>query len=103
MLEALRERLGLVKHNHPIDQLTVGASLLSGVALYPQVFKALATREVAGLSPTTFFIMVITNTIWVAYGIHRKSLPLVISGVLNFIAAALILGLYFAFGDGLAQ
>ena len=97
----LRERLGLVKHNHAIDQLTIGASLLSGVALYPQVFKAFSTRQVAGLAPSTFFFMTVSNSIWIAYGIHRKSLPLVISGVLNLIASVLILVMYFAFGDGL--
>lgn len=96
----LRERLGLVKHNHPIDQLTVGASLLSGVALYPQVFKVFITKEVIGLAPSTFFILTVTNAIWIAYGIHRKSLPLMISGVLNLIASAAILAMYFAFGDG---
>jgi uncharacterized protein with PQ loop repeat len=100
MFNGIREQLGLVKHNHPIDQLTIGASLLSGVALYPQVFKAFTTREVAGLAPSTFFFITISNIIWIGYGIHRKSLPLLISGVLNLIAAVLILGMYFAFGDG---
>jgi MtN3 and saliva related transmembrane protein len=101
MLNGFRDRLGLTKHNHPIDQLTVGASLLSGVALYPQLFKVFATKDVAGLSPATFFILTITNAIWIAYGVHRKSLPLLISGVLNLIASGTILAMYFAFGDGL--
>jgi uncharacterized protein with PQ loop repeat len=101
MFKEIREQLGLTKHNHPIDQLTIGASLLSGVALYPQVFKVLATREVAGLAPSTFLFIAISNIIWLAYGIHRKSLPLLISGILNLIASGLILGMYFAFGDGL--
>lgn len=100
MFNGLGEKLGLKKHNHPIDQLTVGASLLSGVALFPQVFKILETKQVSGLSPSTFFILIVANCIWIAYGIHRKSVPLLISGTLNLVASSLILGMYFAFGGG---
>ncbi|MCC7523136.1 hypothetical protein IT407_05065 [Candidatus Uhrbacteria bacterium] len=87
------------KHNHPIDRLTEGASLLSGIALYPQVFKIFTTKNVDDLAPSTFFILVVTNIIWIAYGVHRKSIPLLISGSLNLISSSLILGMYFAFGQ----
>ncbi|MCK9361624.1 PQ-loop domain-containing transporter [Patescibacteria group bacterium] len=100
MFDGLRKRLHLDKHDHPIDRLTEAAALLSGVALYPQVFKIVTTRHVADLAPTTFFIMVITNTIWIAYGIHRKSIPLLISSTMNLVAASLIVVFFFVFGNG---
>lgn len=97
MFESLREKVGLTKHNHPIDKLTEAASLLGGIALFPQAFKIFVTHHVSDIEPSTFLIMVLTNSVWTAYGVHRKSLPLLISGILNFIAAALILSMYLVF------
>lgn len=102
MFNGLRERLSLGKHNHPIDRLTEAAALLSGVALYPQVFKIFSTKHVADLAPTTFLIMLVTNTIWIAYGIHRKSLPLLISGVMNLIAASIIVSSFLIFSNSVS-
>lgn len=85
------------KHNHPIDHLAEAASLLSGIALYPQAFKIFATKTVDDIAPTTFLIVFLTSTIWIGYGRHRKSLPLLISGSLNMVSSALILGMFLLF------
>lgn len=85
------------KHNHPIDHLAEAASLLSGISLYPQAFKILTTKMVGDIAPSTYFIVLVTSFIWIAYGAHRKSLPLLISGSLNMVSSALIVILFFAF------
>lgn len=100
MPHGLAHRKLFSKHNHPIDHLTEFAALLSGISLFPQAYKIFMTRTVADIAPSTYFIVLISNTIWIAYGVHRKSPPLLISGVLNLIATILILGMYFTFGNG---
>ncbi len=97
MANGLADRKLFSKHNHPIDHLTEGAALLSGIALFPQVFKIFETKHVGDLAPSTFFILVISNAVWIAYGVHRRSLPLLISGSLNFVASGLILAMFFLF------
>lgn len=98
MLNGLRSR-GFAKHNHPIDRLAEANGLLTGIALYPQLFKVIGTREVASLSPSTFFIIFVTNIIWLAYAFHRKSSPIVIAGVLNVISSGALIVLFFLYGD----
>lgn len=82
---------GMKKHRHPLDRLTEATALLSGVGFYPQLFKLYTTRQAADLAPTTFLIFTISNAIWIAYGIHRRALPILISSSLNLIASACIL------------
>lgn len=94
------DRIGLRKHNHRIDMLANANALVSGIALYPQLFKIFSTHSVSGLAPSTFFLIFISNIIWQAYGWHRKNLPIIISSGLSATAAAAILGLFFLWGNG---
>ncbi|KAA0206993.1 hypothetical protein EDM68_00160 [Candidatus Uhrbacteria bacterium] len=100
MLDAFRARMGIKRHNHPIDLLAEANGLLSGIALYPQVFKALTTRHVADLAPSTFFIMFVTNLIWFAYAVHRRALPIIIASIMNILAAGTLVVLFFVFKNG---
>ncbi|MEK7473580.1 MAG: PQ-loop domain-containing transporter [Patescibacteria group bacterium] len=97
MLDGFRRRFGIKRHNHPIDLLAEANGLLSGIALYPQVFKALATRQVSDLSPTTFFIIFTTNIIWFAYAIHRRALPVIVASILNGIASGVLIAFFFLY------
>jgi uncharacterized protein with PQ loop repeat len=83
MLDGFRDRIGLTKHNHPIDFLAEANGLLSGIALYPQLFKVLVTHSTADLAPSTFFIMFVNNIIWHVYAWHRKAAPIIISSSLT--------------------
>ncbi len=88
MHHSLFKRLfSLGQHNHPIDKLAEANSLLTSVALYPQFFKALATHQTTGISPTTYAIILVNNIVWIAYGIHRKTPPLVLASTMTVIAS----------------
>ena len=83
--------LGLKKHHHPIDLLAEANALLSGIGLFPQLFKIINTHRLGDLSPSTFLIVFVTNLIWHAYGWHRKNLPTIVASALTAIASGTIL------------
>ena len=90
MLEVLIRRLCPGKHHHPIDLIAEINAVVGGLAAFPQLWKTLLTRQVAGLEFTTFFLMFVTNVVWTIYGVHRRSLPVIISSVLTFVANGML-------------
>lgn len=100
MLDGVRRRFGIKRHNHPIDLLAEANSIVSGIALYPQVFKVLQTRQVADLSPTTFFIIFITNIVWLIYAVHRRALPVMLASIMHTISSGLLIYFFVMYGNG---
>jgi uncharacterized protein with PQ loop repeat len=98
MLDGFRKRLGIKRHNHPIDLLAEANSVISGIALYPQLFKVLQTRQVSDLSLTTFLIVFVTNIVWFAYAVHRRALPIMLASILNGVASAFLIYFFVAYG-----
>ena len=88
---------GAKKHNHFIDHLTELIAFLSGIALYPQVYKAFTTKQTGDLSFFTFSLLILTNSVWITYGFHRRSTPILISSGLNLIASLLLVGFIIVF------
>lgn len=86
MLDAINRIFNSDKHHHPIDRLAQVNALVSGVALYPQLFKVLFTGNVTGFSLLTYALIVLNSLIWIIYALHRKLLPLLISSILNLLA-----------------
>lgn len=79
-------------HHHLIDKLALLNGLISGVTLYPQIFILLSSEtKTSNLSQLSFWLILLNSVIWLLYGSHRKNLPLVISSLLNIVAAGLIL------------
>ncbi|MBI5654270.1 hypothetical protein HZC53_01250 [Candidatus Uhrbacteria bacterium] len=83
------------KHRHFIDYLAEVNSCISAIALFPQLFTLVCGGTSSGLSPFTFILISSTSCIWLAYGIHRHSPPLVISSSLNAFASLGILVMIF--------
>lgn len=67
------------KHHHPIDKLADVNAIFNGLALLPQLVKAIHSGRTSDLSPVSFGILFICNLIWLTYGIHRKALPMILS------------------------
>lgn len=82
----------IVLHNHLIDRLAFVNGIISGIALYPQVFGVLANGSAAGVSLFTFLIIFINSFVWLAYSIHRGLISLGIASVFNLIASAVLIG-----------
>ncbi len=81
-----------VIHNHWIDKLALLNAVLSGVTLYPQLYLLLVTEiNSESISVLSFALILSNSIIWLWYGVHRGTYPLIISSALNAIAAGAIL------------
>lgn len=84
-------------HHHAIDLIADANALVSGLALYPQLIKVVATHHVNDLSVVTFYIVFFTNITWFAYGIHRRALPVLLTSVMNLGASGILIALVYMF------
>lgn len=87
----LRRNPLLVVHVHLIDRLAVFNGIISGVALYPQVFKVLQSGDLSGVSVTSFIVIFLNNIVWAVYAFHRTLISLLIAALLNILAAGILL------------
>ncbi len=62
------------------------AALFTTVANVPQAIKTIRTRSTKGVSALTYGFLTVGLALWVAYGIFRNDLPIILS---NGIAALL--------------
>jgi len=82
---------GKQKHKgHFIDKLAVANGFLSGITLYPQVFKVVFSGNVSGLSLVALLLLFFNSVVWCVYAIHRNLVSLLISSVLNCVASLLL-------------
>ena len=78
-------------HHHLIDRLAFFNGLVSGIALYPQVWSALSHGNVEGVSALTYSLILINSLVWVIYAVHRGLLSLGIASLLNALASTILL------------
>lgn len=81
----------LIVHHHLIDRLAFFNGLISGIALYPQVYSIFLTGSTAGVSLTTFIIVFINSIVWLFYAVHRQLFSLGLASMLNLIASGLLI------------
>jgi uncharacterized protein with PQ loop repeat len=79
------------QHTHPLDKIAEINGVLSGIALFPQVFKIATTKTTDDLSVSTFVFILINSLIWTLYARHRSLPQLLLSSLLNGLAAAILL------------
>lgn len=80
----------LTIHHHFVDKLALMAGIVSGLALYPQVWIIMQSPTLEHFSTSTFAIIFVNSFVWLAYSIHRGLLSLGISAMLNMIASGLV-------------
>jgi uncharacterized protein with PQ loop repeat len=78
-------------HNHLIDKLAVVSGLVSGIALYPQIYEIIVNSVQNTLSPLTLYLIFFNNIVWFVYGIHRQLISLVIAAFLTITASGILL------------
>jgi len=83
--------MSLEVHHHFIDRLAFVNGIISGIALYPQVWAVLTTDSVAGISLSTFILIFLNSLVWLAYAIHRGLLSLGIASIFNLIASGILI------------
>ncbi|MCR4279121.1 MAG: hypothetical protein NUV78_00030 [Candidatus Zambryskibacteria bacterium] len=77
-------------HHHFIDRLAFFNGIVSGVALYPQVWAVLSSGSSLGVSLPTFIIILLNSLVWLTYSIHRGLISLAIASIFHFIASTIL-------------
>ena len=63
------------------------AATLTTVSFLPQVYKTWSTKATEGLSLTMYLIFFIGVILWLIYGIHLNSLPMIFANIITAILA----------------
>jgi MtN3 and saliva related transmembrane protein len=67
------------------------AATLTTLAFVPQAIKTLRTRDTRSISLHMYVVFTIGIAFWLAYGIVLRSWPMIISNIITFALAAMIL------------
>ena len=74
------------------------AGILTAICFLPQTIKTIRTRDVKGLSLTSYFIYTIGILSWVIYGFFIHSVPMILFNSISAVFAGSIL--YTIFTEG---
>lgn len=62
-----------------LDLLGLAASIFTTSSQIPQVIRTYKTRDVSGISLSTYVIITIGLLLWLTYGIIKNDLPLIVA------------------------
>ena len=61
------------------------AGLFTTIAVFPQIYKAIKTREVKDVSLSMFIILCIGVGLWTVYGFLKNDWPIILTNGISFI------------------
>ena len=67
------------------------AAVFTTSAFVPQVYKTYKTKSVDGLSLTMYIVFLTGIILWLIYGIHLKSLAMILSNIVTGLLALLLI------------
>lgn len=67
------------------------AAFLTTVSFLPQVYKTWKTKDTQGISLSMYSGFFIGIVLWLIYGIHLKSLPMILANGITAVSALFIL------------
>ena len=59
------------------------AAFITTASFLPQVFKTYKTKDTSGLSLTMYIAFFIGIVLWLIYGIHLNSLPMILANAIT--------------------
>ncbi|HOY69974.1 MAG TPA: SemiSWEET transporter [Methylotenera sp.] len=62
-----------------LDILGLAASIFTTSSQIPQVIRTYKTRDVSGISLSTYVIITIGLLLWLTYGLMKNDLPLIVA------------------------
>jgi MtN3 and saliva related transmembrane protein len=74
-----------------IKILGIAAAILTTAANIPQAIKMIRTRSTKSISAATYALLLTGLLLWLAYGIIRKDLPIILANAVSAVLAAIIL------------
>jgi uncharacterized protein with PQ loop repeat len=91
MEEKEHQEHNVYEHHHFIDKIILLNGLVSGIGLYPEVFRALVFKKDVAISLVTLVIILVNSFVWLLYSLHRTLRGLFVSSLLNVIATVFLL------------
>lgn len=67
------------------------AGVFTTLAVLPQIFKAIKTREVKDVSPYMFVVLCLGVGLWTFYGILKTDWPIILTNGISFILNGIML------------
>lgn len=62
------------------------AAIITTAAFLPQVFKTYKTKDTSGLSLSMYISFLFGVVLWLIYGFHLKSLPMILANTVTIIS-----------------
>jgi len=62
------------------------AAIITTAAFLPQVFKTYKTKDTSGLSLSMYISFLFGVVLWLIYGFHLKSLPMILKNSVTIIS-----------------
>jgi MtN3 and saliva related transmembrane protein len=75
-----------------VQALGFGAAALITAANIPQAVKIVKEKSTKGISSWTYAMLLAGGLLWVAYGICRNDLPIILSNSIASVLSAIIFG-----------
>lgn len=73
-----------------LDLLGLIATCFTTSSFVPQVWRTWKTRDVSGISLASYAVITVGLTLWLAYGLLRDDLPLVVANSVMVVLTAAI-------------
>lgn len=84
----------------PESLLGILAGVCTTAAALPQLIKSLRTREVKGISPAMFMVLILGLSLWTVYGFIRGDIPLWVTNGISVLLNSSVLFLYYWYKKG---
>lgn len=68
----------------------IGGSL-SCITFVPQIFKTWKSKSVKDISVNMFIIVLLSTVVWIAYGVIKDSISIILTNILVFLTAVVML------------
>lgn len=72
---------------------------LSCITFVPQIFKTWKSKSVEDISVHTFMIVLASTIIWIGYGILKDSISVILTNIVVFMTAVIMLWMKWKFTD----
>jgi len=76
-----------------VTALGLAAAVMTTAAFLPQVIKTWQSRQTRDLSLVTLLVLCAGIILWVAYGIFRNDLPLILANIVTLMLVGTLLAL----------
>ena len=76
-----------------VEPIGLAAASLTTFAFLPQVVRTIRTRDTTGISLWTYLLFCVGVVLWLAYGVLRADLPLILANTVTLALSGTVLAL----------